>query len=75
MQLSPTVDGWLHRACSQPGLSIGLANIRYFNMRRYVAAIRRSADGAALAAVQEVDVRAFLDTGQILLLPSAYGQA
>lgn len=35
----------------------------------------KSADGAALSAVQEVDVRTFLDTGQIVLLPSAYGRA
>ncbi len=45
---------------------------RYFYAR---AEMFKSADGAALAAVQEVDVRTFLDTGQIVLLASAYGRA
>jgi Putative Flp pilus-assembly TadE/G-like len=51
-------------------LSIGIG--RYFYAR---AEMFKSADGAALAAVQEVDVQAYLNTGQIVLLPSAYGRA
>lgn len=51
-------------------LAVGIG--RYFYAR---AEMFKSADGAALAAVQEVDVRTYLDTGQIVLLPSAYGRA
>src|SRR5258706_12245995 len=32
-------------------------------------------DGAALADVREVDGQAYLNTGQIVLLPSAFGRA
>ena len=51
-------------------LTVGIG--RYFYAR---AEMFKSADGAALAAVQEVDVRTYLETGQIVLLPSAYGRA
>lgn len=45
---------------------------RYFYAR---AEMFKSADGAALAAVQQVDVRTYRNTGQIVLLPLAYGRA
>ncbi|HLB49592.1 MAG TPA: pilus assembly protein TadG-related protein [Anaerolineales bacterium] len=51
-------------------LAVGIG--RYFYARTEMF---KSADGAALAAVQEVDVRVFLDTGQIVLLSLAYGRA
>lgn len=35
----------------------------------------KSADGATLAAVQEVDVRTYLNSKQIVLLPSVYSRA
>ena len=35
----------------------------------------KSADGAALATVQEMNMRTLLNTGQIVLLPSAYSRA
>ena len=35
----------------------------------------KSADGAALAAMQEVDVQTYLNTKEIVLLPSAYARA
>jgi hypothetical protein len=43
-------------------LAVGIG--RYFYAR---AEMFKSADGAALAAVQEVDVRIYLDTGQIVV--------
>ncbi len=51
-------------------LAVGIG--RYFSAW---AEMFKSADGAALAAVQEVDVQTFLDTGQIILLPSTYSRA
>lgn len=51
-------------------LAIGLG--RYFYAR---AEMFKSADGAALAAAQEIDVQAYLESGQIVLLPSAYSRA
>jgi hypothetical protein len=51
-------------------LALGLG--RYFSAR---AEMFKSADGAALAVVQEVDVPTFLDTGQTILLPSTYSRA
>ncbi len=58
--------------CLVPLMVLAVGIGRYFYAR---AEMFKSADGAALAAVQEVDVRTFLDTGQIVLLPSAYGRA
>lgn len=37
--------------------------------------IQKAADMAALAAAQEVDIPLFQETGQVVLLPSAYGMA
>jgi hypothetical protein len=51
-------------------LAVGIG--RYFYAR---AEMFKSADGAALAAVQEVDVRTYLNTKEIVLMPSAYGKA
>ena len=51
-------------------LAVGIG--RYFYAR---AEMFKSADGAALAAAQEVDVVTYLNTKQIVLLPSAYGVA
>ena len=49
-------------------LAVGIG--RYFYAR---AEMFKSADGAALAAVHEVDVRAYLNIGQMVLLLLAYG--
>ena len=51
-------------------MAVGIG--RYFYAR---AEMFKSADGAALAAAQEVDVQTYLASGQIVLLPSAYGVA
>lgn len=55
--------------CLVPLLVLGFGVGRYFYAR---AEINKAADGAALAAAQEADVVEYLNTKQIVLLPSAY---
>ena len=58
--------------CLIPLMVMAVGIGRYFYAR---AEMFKSADGAALAAAQEVDVVTYLNTKQIVLLPSAYGVA
>ncbi|MBI5290253.1 MAG: hypothetical protein HY872_00045 [Chloroflexi bacterium] len=58
--------------CLLPLVVLAMGIGRYFYAR---AEMFKSADGAALAAAQEVDVPTYLSTKQIVLLPSAYGVA
>ena len=58
--------------CLIPVMVLAVGIGRYFYAR---AEMFKSADGAALAAAQEVDVVTYLNTKQIVLLPSAYGVA
>ena len=58
--------------CLLPLMVLAVGIGRYFYAR---AEMFKSADGAALAAAQEVDVVTYLNTKQIVLLPSAYGVA
>ena len=58
--------------CLVPLMVLAVGIGRYFYAR---AEMFKSADGAALAAVQEVDVPTYRNTGQIVLLSSAYGRA
>ncbi len=51
-------------------ITVGLGRYMYARAEMY-----KSADGAALAAVQEVDVQAYRERREIVLLPSAYALA
>ena len=58
--------------CLVPMFMLGLGFGRYFYAR---AEAFKSADGAALAASQEVDIPLYVRTGQVVLLPSAHSRA
>ena len=58
--------------CFVPLVVLGVGFGRYFYAR---AEMFKSADGAALAAVQEVDPEAWLEAKQVVLLPTAYSVA
>lgn len=55
-----------------PLLALAITVGRWYYAR---AEVYKAADAAALAAVQEVDVPVYIETGQIVIKPSAYGQA
>ncbi len=55
-----------------PLLALAINVGRWYYAR---AEVYKAADAAALAAVQEVDVPVYIETGQIVIKPSAYGQA
>lgn len=61
-----------YTVCLVPMMALAIGVGRYFYAR---AEMFKSADGAALAAVQEVDVRRYLSTKETVLLPSAYSRA
>lgn len=55
-----------------PLLALAISVGRWYYAR---AEVYKAADAAALAAVQEVDVPVFIETGQIVIKPTAYSQA
>ncbi len=55
-----------------PLLALAINVGRWFYAR---AEVYKAADAAALAAVQEVDVPVYIETGQIVIKPSAFGLA
>jgi putative Flp pilus-assembly TadE/G-like protein len=58
--------------CLIPLVALAVNLGRFFYAR---AEMYKVADAAALAAAQEVDIPLYRQTGQIVLLPSAYGKA
>jgi putative Flp pilus-assembly TadE/G-like protein len=58
--------------CLIPLMALAVNVGRFFFTR---AALYQAADSAALAAAQEVNVEVYRNTGQIVLLPSAYPAA
>lgn len=58
--------------CVVPLLALAINVGRWFYAR---AEVYKAADAAALAAVQEVDVPVYIETGQIVIKDSAFGKA